>query len=428
MNQATYIKDKKNILILLYGFFSCMPLISFLGYTIFIWMCLVVLLSWGIEIYLNNSKIIYQRYCNWYLVIAIFSCISAVLCLNSSMGQIWKNGQLKNLALIVVYTLIFIMFATDKNITKAESFLKGLYYSALFQIFWGFLQLIFYKKGVLINDIIFVKILHMSTESVTQLKATGIALSGFCWNAANMAPLIAFAYVYTRKLSVKLVVILFSILCGNRTALIGIAFAVCLELLWRFIMSKLSMQYRYLVLMGVIIVIALLALICSTSLRNDVLNKMDKIFSIFSLSTLSTEGSASIHTRYLTSIPEIMGRSKIMHILFGYGLGNSGYPFTTFLGQWSWLDIGAWVVECEYVNWIWSTGIFGFLLMLSWILYYIYKMLKDGRYNRYLLFLLIILAQGFFYNIIFNWCLITIMCIIVVFENKRRIMSEIEYK
>ena len=228
MNTNLNVNEKKYIFYILFGFFSCMPLISIKGYTIFIWLSGVFIIMSIIEGIMKDDFGKYRSYCNWYLLIVIFSIISAVICLTSSMVEKWKVNQLKNLVLVIIYYLIFVIFASDNTSKKAIYFLKGLYYSAIFQVLWGGMQLLFYKKGLLLNDIVFIDILHMANESVTQIKDTGIALSGLCWNAANMAALTVFGYIYTKKNYIKIMFIIFSIICGNRTVLIGILIAVIL--------------------------------------------------------------------------------------------------------------------------------------------------------------------------------------------------------
>lgn len=411
--------DKKYIFYILYGFLSCMPLISFKGYTVFIWMSGVFILINVVEGIMKNDFGKYHSYCNWYLLIVVSSTFSVFVCLTSTIADKWKINQFKNLILVIIYYVIFVIFASDTTFQKAKFFLKGLYYSAIFQVLWGGLQLLFYKNGLLLNDIVFINILHMASESVTQIKDTGIALSGLCWNAANMAALTVFGYIYSRKIYVKLIFVVFSVICGNRTVLIGMAMAVILDVLWNFLIDNLKMKYQWLVVIMIFGIVAIVTIFLSEGIRNTLLGKINDIFSIFSLTTLKTQGSASIHSRYLTSVPQLLKRSSIWHCLFGYGLGNSGYPFTEYLGQWDWLNLDAWVVECQHIDWLWSTGIVGFLLNISWLIYYMYKGGKSGYGKKMMLFLAIILVQGFFYNIIFNWCIIAIMCIIVVFENKR---------
>lgn len=421
MNTNLNVNEKKYIFYILFGFFSCMPLISIKGYTIFIWLSGVFIIMSIIEGIMKDDFGKYRSYCNWYLLIVIFSIISAVICLTSSMVEKWKVNQLKNLVLVIIYYLIFVIFASDNTSKKAIYFLKGLYYSAIFQVLWGGMQLLFYKKGLLLNDIVFIDILHMANESVTQIKDTGIALSGLCWNAANMAALTVLGYIYTKKNYIKIMFIIFSIICGNRTVLIGIVIAVMLEILWNFLIDNLKIRYEWLVTLTVFGLLVAIFMVFNSDIRNALLNKAQSIVNIFSLSTIKTQGSASIHSRYLTSVPQLLKRSSIEHCLFGYGLGNSGYPFTEYLGQWNWLDLDAWVVECQHIDWLWSTGIVGFVLNLSWLVFYMYKGGKSGHGKKMMLFLAVVLIQGFFYNIIFNWCLIAIMCIIVVFENKRQL-------
>nr|WP_288810394.1 hypothetical protein [uncultured Anaerostipes sp.] len=421
MNTNLNANEKQYIFYILFGFFSCMPLISIKGYTIFIWLSGVFIIISIIEGIMKDDFGKYRSYCNWYLVIVIFSIISAVICLTSSMVEKWKVNQLKNMALVIIYYLIFIIFASDNTSKKAIYFLKGLYYSAIFQVLWGIMQLLFYKKGLLLNDIVFIDILHMANESVTQIKDTGIALSGLCWNAANMAALTVFGYIYTKKNYIKIMFVIFSIICGNRTVLIGVVIAVMLEILWNFLIDNLKIRYGWLVTLTIFGFLVAMFIVFNSDIRNALLNKAQSIVNIFSLSTIKTQGSASIHSRYLTSVPQLLKRSLIEHCLFGYGLGNSGYPFTEYLGQWNWLDLDAWVVECQHIDWLWSTGIVGFVLNLSWLVFYMYKGGKSGYGKKMMLFLAVVLIQGFFYNIIFNWCLIAIMCIIVVFENKRQL-------
>ena len=389
-------------LLIIYGFVAPMPILTFMGMTWFSWATILFGL-FILSLILRKRCIVWKW--NFYGVIFLFTIISSIICLMTNMPSYWRIPQYKNIIWEIMYFAIFMFFLTSKDADSAF-FLKGIYYSSIFQMFWGFLQFtLFNVMQIRINDIIFGDLLRMQTRELTQTKGNSIALSGMCWNVGNLVALMCFGYFFCNSTILKLLFIMFSLLSGSRTLLLGMCVCVAGDI-YIHKTKKPHLKKKTLgliVLIGVIIIVMMLS---NQQLLTLVTEKINYLFMAFSKDFLANQTSSKIHRRYWVTIGQVAEWNGMLHNLLGWGNGCSGYPFSEIFGQF----LGdQWVVECDYINRLWSFGFTGFILWYGWFV----KMLLKGRKidKRYLVLFSAILIEGVTYNAIQGWCYLTLLVI-----------------
>ena len=114
---------------------------------------------------------------------------------------------------------------------------------------------------------------------------------------------------------------------------------------------------------------------------------------------VNDHGSGDAHRRYYTEYFNVLDNSSIPQILFGYGIGCSGYPFTEMFGQYG--NHASWAVESDIMNILLSRGIFGFVLYYGMLIFIAIKGFKISY--KYLCTTIILIIGGITYNIQFDW-------------------------
>lgn len=387
-------------LLLLYGFIAPMPILTFMGVTWFGWATML----FGIAILcriIGKKKILLKW--NFYCVILVTVIISSLICLMTDLPAYWKVEQYKNIVWEVMYFSIFMWFLISKE-DDASVFLKGIYYSSIFQMFWGFLQFVFYNvMQIKINNIIFGDLLKMQTRELTQLKGNSIALSGMCWNAGNLAALMCFGYFFCDSTFLKVMFIAFSLLSGSRTLLLGMCICVIGDL-YIHKNEKISLNRNTIIWALSIVTVMVVIIFNNRLILTHLIEKINYLIEAFSRENLSSQTSSKIHLRYWLTIGQVAKWNGTIHNLFGWGNGCSGYPFSAIFGQF----VGEqWVVECDYINRLWSFGFVGFFLWYGWFI----KMMLNGLKidKKYFFLLFAILIEGITYNVIQMWSYLTLL-------------------
>ena len=404
------IKKFEHNLIFIYGLLGTMPIISFFGLTIFSWLSIAVIFFFIIFRMKENGKI--PKFINPYLIMVFLSVISVALCLSSNLPLIWKNQQVKGLIWNILYLIVLFYFSNSRN-DIATTFTKGIYASSIIHMVWGYLQFILYSAGgIKLNDLIFVSLLHMSADSVTQIKDGSIALSGLCWNAGNMAPLLILGFAMSVSAPLKVAFALCIFLSGSRAAVLGIVTYIIVSYVLKPKKTKVSKR-AWLAALGIAIVgaPALLAAGKMTSITDAI----QKTISYFSRDTLTRQASAIIHLRYLISVFDVAKFAGFMKTLFGFGIGCSGYPFTVLYQQYNTVDFGAWVVECDIINQLWSTGLIALIIRYIWYIKCARKAFKADR--KLFCFFIAFFVEGLAYNVTFNWAFIMLVSMFIMLRN-----------
>ena len=395
--------DKK--LLFLFGFLGTMPIIQIGGFTIFTYLlCSVVLFK-----LLITRKIRIRSVCVPYLLIVVCSVCTVVSCMTSNIPEWWKNAQGTELLWDFFYLFLFLAYTGQQNSSLIINYMRGVFVAAVFQMAWGYFQFVsYYLAHIDINNIIFVNLLNM-VPNASQIMEENLKISGMCWNSGNFAPLMLLGYCLSEKMGMKL---LFAGMCcigGSRTLFLGfVAVAICefaRTVYNDFFRSRVKIRRRM-----VLFAVAILAVIFVGAHNQIVLGKVLGVRESLTSNVLDSQSSARLHARYWTSVPLITKNNSLEKNLLGFGLKSSGYSQVLYYGQYADSKY-AWVVECDFINNLWSRGYLGFILLYSWLFYHF---IKGARMNyRYGLFFLGLLVEGVTYNVMFNWCWVFLLfCIL----------------
>lgn len=406
-------------IIFIFGFTATMPILQIKGISLFTFFALGMTVYFAIKIYLEKKNPFSKIANMWYVFIVITGIISAVICLLSDMQQYWKSNQYTNILWLGIFLIILIYFNRKEGVSSALVFLNGVYWAAIFQVVWALLQYVIYKVcGISTNTVMFTEVLQV-IEYATHTKYNGsIALSGFCWHVGNMTPLVTFGYVFSQSRIVKLMIIAYAMVCNSRTTLLGILFCVFLELVYYF--KKKRNIHKSVIVCGTLLV----AIAGVIVFYDKLLYVLQEVVSKLGQGGVDT--SALTHLNYWTSLPFFFSRLDIKNLMFGFGLENSGYPFAKEFLQY----VGeVWIVECDYINQLWNTGLVGLLLVYGWIGYlYMSSRKKSFKYS---IFILALLFEGITYNVIFKWCWVVLFAVYSVsnyYETESKRCEEAKYQ
>ena len=407
----------ERIVLMVYAFTFTAPVLTLFGKTWYTWLSLIISLYYLVKNYKNDGINIKFSI---YLLIFIFAIFSSFICYISEVPDYLKDEQLINIIWEIIFLILFYEFYSGKD-TNGIYFVKGIYYAAIINMIWGFLQLIAYQLfGLKINELIFDNLLHMvSGRTLTPDRGNSIMLTGFTWNAGAIAALMVIGYMLSKKLITKLSFILFALLCGSRTLLLGIGVCVALELCVCIYRSKVLKNRKTMIIILFIVVI-LGAAMCVPKISNLVISKVTDLLNSLSSSYLSTQTSSRVHARYWTATLQVVQYSGIVHTLFGWGIGCSGHPFSMLFNHFPGY---AWVIECDFINILWEYGVIYFMLFYG---YFAYNIIKGTKIDyRYFIMFIAILIEGITYNVLLNWGFPTILIIFTLIKNNRNIFEEI---
>lgn len=390
-------------LLLTYGFLGTMPIIEFLGFTVFTWLSFVVLLYALITkrtIPKPNNPVVQLG------IISIILAIGTIVCFAGKAPQYWKTMARNQFIWQAIYFIVLLYYLNKERIQKINFYIKGVYYAAIAHSVWGVLQLLFYSVGrIAINKLLFHDILGVEMAEYVQMRGESIAVTGFCWNAGNLAPLIVIGFVLAPSIYLKAFFLLITILSGSRTAIVGILACVVVKYvirLFKYSHRKINKQIISIIL--VILVAIMGIIVIKRDIAVSLIVRIQEVISTFSGDFLTTQASSRIHARYWTSVPIVTRSNDLIHNLIGYGPGCSGYPFAAIFDQFS---DHAWTVECDYIKNLWEMGYIGFIVWYGWYGISIVRGMKIDK--RYLYLFAGLLAEGVTYNVTFNWCFILIL-------------------
>lgn len=418
------VKEKKlySTVLLLFGILAPMPLISFFSITMYVWgimiLGMIALMEW-----VNQGRMKLDRQSDRAFAAVILTWLISYLICAIRMPAKWTNGLGKGFVQTCFLVVVYIFFSQREKVQYLAYYIKGVYISSIIQMIWGYAQILFDAIGQDLNTIVFRDILHMVKEIATQYQFGRLKVSGLCWNAGNFAPLITFGYIYTKSIYLKAAFFLLGFLSGSRTLILGLFVSAVIELAVSVVTGefktaitkkKTKKEKAFLAVAITVIAVAFVTNM-DTLLRKvmeiaDLLNIMNRV---------KTEGSASTHLYYLTSIPAITMKNDLLSNLFGYGPGCSGYAQSELMNFYA--DSDKWSIECDYVNQLWSYGYVGFVAYYYWYFEGVVKTIKLDK--KYVVLFTVFLFEGLLYNITFNWVLFLIISVFLLAKSKMNIFK-----
>ena len=192
--------------------------------------------------------------------------------------------------------------------------------------------------------------------------------------------------------------------------MISMMFCIGINVIYEVLIYKKIKQKTFIILLALALSVIIIGVIKWNAIYPKIL-KMMQLLNV--VQNFSTEGSTNTHIFYLISVGTATKMNDFLSNLFGYGPRCSGYVFSKFFGYYT--EIGKWVVECDYIDRLWSYGYLGFLVYYFWYFKNIWSCSKKNF--KYTLLFLTLLLAGFMYNITFNWLALLILVIFLLNKN-----------
>lgn len=411
MNRTKILNLEK--LMILFGFFSAAPIVRFFSLTGYPFFLLIVGFICSVKLVKNGYRIQKSRDVIFYIYI-IWVLISYIFC-KARMDELWTNKLFLSFIQFAMFAIVCTCLWENKYVYLKIAFVNGIYYSAIFQMFWSIAQFVFFKIGIDINTIIFKNTLHMVSGNASHVNEFEQELSGLCWHPANLAVLFLFGYVYTRNTILKVLFVITSVLSGSRTLLAGMLLCVALDYIVPTIkkgkLRKSKLNFLFLTLL-----LGILIFFIYTEKLELIWLKFTNMFNV--AKNFNVDPSMQQHVIYLIRTIDITKRNTLISNLIGYGPGCSGYVFSKYYGIYAG---EAWSVECDYVNVLWQYGYVGFIIYYFWMICNVEKL---GRLDiKYYIFFIPFFAMGTMYNVTFNWVLLLIVFIFSLGRQKVNIFK-----
>lgn len=386
----------RNLLYAMLGFFSTLMLISFGGRPIYYYFALLIVMAY---VFAYNKLVFAKDNLIKFYVISLG--VSVLLSLISEMNETWKRASFAGYIWFLVIYLFYnytSRYVTQKNIM---TYIKYFKIAAVFQIFWAYMQYFLYQFfSIDVNNYIFNEILGITAVGTFHRDGT-IMITGLWPHPQNIAVLAVICWFLFDNMWIKIAFIGIGILSKSSTMMLGLFLCIVTSVFFNIASIKKVWKVNRFFIASVISV----GLVCIYVIsRTDIVSMMqfeiERLMMRVSLTT--TDQSALTHLSYFTQLPDIWSRSGILDILFGFGYRCSGYPFARYYGLYS--NLSSFVVECDVVNIILSSGLIGGIVYYSWLL----KLALKGKKlsAKYLFCTVIIIILGITYEVQIDWVLI----------------------
>ena len=334
----------------------------------------------------------------WYLF-SVLSIMTLFISFFNLSGE-WLNNSfamtIKNITFIL---MILMVFSKRELLYYRPSFIKGLYYSALINLVWAFLQMYFgYVLGVNINEAFFSNILHLDGGiDWNQNVSNNIVyrMSGLSWEPANFGFIANVGYVLSEKKYLKFIFAMAILLSTSKTGMVCLAIILIASVLSRensFVKKIYKISLKK-VLISMVVIPTIILLITYYYFDTIIVfidravNMIDLL--ITALTTTDNE-SANIHKLYYEQIFTVYGLSDISNVILGCGMFCAGYPYAVnHIVPYS----GIWNPESDFITLFVGNGILGGIIYyLILIRGYIYNNSHDIKN-----ILLIVFVAGILY-------------------------------
>ena len=289
------------------------------------------------------------------------------------------------------------LYACRDDRSGGDAFLKGFRWSCHVQIGWCLLQLVLFNTlGLDINSILF-----SGSELTSHYRGGTLVCTGLHWHAANMIPIFVFYYFHRPKLWNKALAILVAIGTKNATGLIAVILCLGIDALlffWRSLTRQCSVPRK---LAAWIMAAVCLLLLASPIVFPKVWELVEYLLLRLYQATNPSLGneSSAVHLSYYTLLPKILTHIPQWEVIFGSGIGTSGYRFTQFNGQYP--DM-IWTVESDFTNILLSTGVVGLVLHGCFLVLLTRRLLRQKQLG-WICTLWVLAVCGFVYSNQFLW-------------------------
>ena len=385
------------------GLFSTMVVLRFNNISFF--KCFAVA---SILFILFNRKSLKTSGLNSLLVLSyIFMVGTVILAIVFPVGLSWKNAAIVQFFWFSVYFIFYIFYHDSKNVIKY--YLKGLYFSFIVQCIWEILQYVLFIIGrINLNKVVFTDTLNM-TENSYHYKGESLAMPGLAWHESNLVPILIALYWLSKHWYMKLLLMILAVISQSSTAIFLLLICVIIDLFASRRIKKITQK-------SVLISLVVLSIVClfifiNANVFSEIYSRTDTLFN--RIINPYSDASSKAHLNYILFFPRFVNSSSLVKVLFGYGEGCSGYIMTLLTGQYS--ELSSWAMECDIANIFWNRGLAGFVVFYLWLIM-IAKRGKSINY-KYMYLIITIVIAGLFYNIQYDWVIVSEIVLCLAVEN-----------
>lgn len=402
---------KENLIFLL-GLFSTIQLLSIAGITVFN----LVLIAVGV-VFFFQKKIKLNKYSIAFFIATIITIVLAIN--NNDLSDDFRIGAITGGVLRILVLCVYSLL--DEKL--ALVYTRGFKISCILALIWSYLQEIVYVLTNLdLNNAIFGGLLGIN--GANSLGAGGeFVPTGFFTHRGTLLPILLFLFFSTSNIYFMLIIVLLAALTRATALILGLMVAIGLRVaVYKFEnkTNKIQRKQFIAVLAGIFMVISL-AVFFNKNIA-EIINYV--IVRISDATTNKADNSSVVHFLYYKNLPAIISNMDFLHILFGTGMGTSGQHYTWFNGQYA--NMGAWVVESDYIDILLSQGIIGFMVN-AYLLIRIIVLSKKYKYWENIAFIIVIAFVGIMYNLQFNWVIIFEMAMLILTKNGIRVFRQNDF-
>ncbi|MCI8412513.1 MAG: hypothetical protein HFE47_00230 [Clostridia bacterium] len=329
----------------------------------------------------------------------VFSFISVLINL-FVLPSNWNRFNVTTLiAMLFGYGGMYFLFSDCELSLYKKPFIKGLKINIIVQLIWVFLQYALLQTlDIHLNE--FVGLYMVKTLPKAQ------ALSGFGWERAELALLFLTGIVLFKSKIIKVIICVAIVLMNSRTALLMLAFLIG----GSFVVSRIGFPEKV-ILFAAAGVITIVVCWLSDAIADRVSALVNGIINF------KNDGSGRTHLFYYIELPNLLKSLGIIAILFGFGVGASGYAYNAYS---IFNSPVPWTVESTVLANFWGVGIIGFICLYVW-LFLQAKVAFKCRNRIFGVYILMIVLGGVLYTLLSNWS----MTILIIWTAENRRMGQV---
>lgn len=360
-----------DFIVLFTGILGTMPIVEFdfggryiSGFRVFLLLVLIML-------FLENRFAICLKtslYLVIWLIIGLASCIAGYI---TFIGmREWQLASISNFVKIVVYLLLVILWAGQKDIDKSNYFLgMGLFIGSVANIAWAIVDAMgFYAVGYSISNTLFrgyIERHNIQYGVVSLIYPTGMIRSaGFNYDPAHLGFIIPFVF----GIAVQQKKYLLLILCGLGMIASASTTSVVCSIFVFFTIRKGVFENKNVNSKDVFVILGGIVgcvIVGANSQTRRLVESALHLFTNRVSSVYMNSNIENVRLNYLKYIPQVIS-DNLSKLLVGTGYGTASYGYVTnkLIRAKMQLDIFPYDMENTYIAYLLDTGIVGFTIFI----------------------------------------------------------------
>lgn len=367
------------------------------------------------KIFKCKKKYKFENY-NYFFIFIIIALISGIINIFILPTLAWKYVVVKYLInFVFIYASFYFLFSKSEKNNYVTPFIRGVQISCYIQLIWEYMQLFVWKIfNVSINEIFFNDLLGYTNIDYSGTLSGKFRPAGFGWEPAYLSMSLIVGYILSKKIWQKLLFGIGVFLSSSRTGIIVFLVILLIDiynnrdylinLITSFRLSDIK-NYQIIMLAAVIFTIFVLRNQIFAFIYNEVISVILRIIHF------NSDPSGMTHASYYIDAIPILFRSGPLRMLFGYGIGASGLPYTIFNNFYP--EMASWSIESDFIGILMCTGVLGFVSYYLWLL----KTLLTNKNNKYQTIMVAIIIAGIFYTYFSTWVIVFEILISANYKN-----------